>query len=990
MSGDPVGRLRDAVGRSLAALDAALSRVPLWPELVSLARIAVSPAVAFARALLHLFPFLTRLEWLLELRSLTRRHPVPLALALAYVTWRGLHVTELGHIGTDPMIYPFVAVVSGFNPCLGLACGLAFGAGDLLQKLVQPDIFGAAGWRDSNYWSAIGGYAVSYTSLMAMGVLPGALARVARAAARLAWHALFARRRAATADGLGRAENAFLLGGAPEYPAVELLAAVVAGGYGGYLTMDTLAPRLERPAFMWRPDPDHSCLRVEVEKWLRGRAPVGARAGAVAGGVVGLVPPPGGPGPEVPRGPAGPAGPAAPADPAGPADPVRRAGPAGSAGPEIVDPWSRETLVRWEPGRYGAGSDGEEGRAGDVWWNGRWVPADTAREAIAEGLAAEAERARETDRFWRDAQARSEQWMRDRVRTNEEEAARTRRDDERDARLFHQAGEIDDVIAEELDPERRRFLRRLADRFVRREAGGGVDGDPAKLDRVLRYLRRETVGARGQRAIDAAADAAADAEAWEGTATGIRDTAVQAEGMLATGLVNPLSAAGALVQAGFGATTGYLAGADPGGVVLGATIGGASGFFRPLSVEGSAFNALVGGVHAWTAGEDQSGIVRGATANMALGWLVEGAFRATGAAAERFGHGAGDGARTGAGATAGAGAGAARPEEAGLFTHGSVPGAGAADDVRLQMRNADKALRAAEGTVERTAREIAAAKDESERLFAAWKANPSAGRRADYDAARQRVDDALRRMDASIEARAQAIGVKEDASLALRAQLEFECRVKDTYEAALRDTFKVPGGSRPGTLRLVSTREELEHQYKALRGKGPGSGVAGFNVTDPRLSVGVRREGTVLHELLHANTDPDFRKQLGSKLNEGCTELLVERFKQARGLAGDVKWDRTGHYRVEKAVAVGLERVVGAKTLQNAYFNGDLGSLHYELGTAFGHTDPAAAESFGRTALGRLGALLSSPAGPIRTRAVAAAAAMKTGDFASARAALGL
>ena len=179
----------------------AVSRIPYWNEIVHYASWVCTPVVWFAHATLRAFPGLRRMEWLLEIESLTKIHPVLLALSMLYVVWRGLHTTHLGHIGTDLVIYPLLGLISGFNPFLGLTCGILFGIADLVQKLIVPDIYGAAGWGDLNYWGAMAGYIIGYSSLMLMGVFPGMLSRIFRLGARVALQKLLFHRAAASADG---------------------------------------------------------------------------------------------------------------------------------------------------------------------------------------------------------------------------------------------------------------------------------------------------------------------------------------------------------------------------------------------------------------------------------------------------------------------------------------------------------------------------------------------------------------------------------------------------------------------------------------------------------------------------------------------------------------------------------------------------------------------------------------------------------------------
>jgi hypothetical protein len=280
-----VAKVRGDVAREL-------NKLPLWVELVRLAARFCAPVVGLARGALRVLPPLRYVEWLLEIESLTRRHPLPLALSMLYVIWRGLHTTPLGHIGTDPMIYPFLATISGFNPFLGIVCGGLFGVGDLAQKLVWPDMYGARGWGDLNYWGGMLGYVVAYSSLMFMGVLPGLLSRVFRALIRVFLQKVVFARRAAAADGALPLD-------AGAYPLAEMIAGMAGGAVGGFVVMHQIAPVTESPAFIWRPHPDISCRRLEIDTLLKGRATVGAEGGAVGGVATTLVPPPGGPPPDI-------------------------------------------------------------------------------------------------------------------------------------------------------------------------------------------------------------------------------------------------------------------------------------------------------------------------------------------------------------------------------------------------------------------------------------------------------------------------------------------------------------------------------------------------------------------------------------------------------------------------------------------------------------------------------------------------------------------
>ena len=259
-----------------------------WKPVVEVSTRVCAPVVSLSKGALEAVPALRKLEWLLEIESLTKRHPVLLALSLAFVAFRGIRTTPLGHMGTDPIIYPLLGLIGGFNPFLGLVCGAVYGIADLMQKLVWPDMFGARGWTDLNFWGGMVGYTVAYSSLMMMGLFPGMLSRCFRAAIRAVVKKFLFRKAAAAADG------AVPLGAAT-YPLAELAAAAIGGYAGGWLVMHQVAPVTERPAFLWRPQPDVSCHHLEVNTHLKGRAGVGG-TGAAAGGVIpALTPPPQGP-----------------------------------------------------------------------------------------------------------------------------------------------------------------------------------------------------------------------------------------------------------------------------------------------------------------------------------------------------------------------------------------------------------------------------------------------------------------------------------------------------------------------------------------------------------------------------------------------------------------------------------------------------------------------------------------------------------------------
>lgn len=353
-------------------------RVPGSAAIDELAELLTRPIRALADGCLRRWPWLARWEWLLEVDRLRRIPPVMLVLVLGYVFYRGIQTTHLGHIGTDRLIYPLLSAISYFNPFLGIVSAALFGIGDLLQKLVVNDIYGSRGvgrlaplaaYGDLNYWGGVVGYAVAYSSLVMAGFVPGLLARVFRLAVQRTITFVLFRRAAAAADGASSASpyagahvsaspvSVLMPGGVePRYPVAELAAAVIGAGVGGAGVMYFVAPTLEAPAFLWRPNPDVSCHNLEVSTFLQQPALSRGGVGGASGGLVmnSLVPMPPTPG--------------APAGPEVRDEPVARE----HLSRPLVDPETgRELLVH--DGSY------EGGWPGQVWHQGRWMdPAEAA------------------------------------------------------------------------------------------------------------------------------------------------------------------------------------------------------------------------------------------------------------------------------------------------------------------------------------------------------------------------------------------------------------------------------------------------------------------------------------------------------------------------------------------------------------------------------------------------------------------------------------
>lgn len=405
--------LARAVATAQRVVIETLRRIPGSDAVEELAEFVTRPIRALADWCLRRLPWLARWEWLLEIDRLRRIPPVMLVLVLGYVFYRGVQTTHLGHIGTDRLIYPLLSAVSYFNPFLGIVSAAVFGIGDLLQKLVVNDIYGSRGtgrlamlaaYGDLNYWGGVVGYAVAYSSLVMAGLVPGLMARVFRVAAQRTITFVLFRRAAAAADG-ARQPSSFpptatgvatmspvsvlMPGGVtPRYPLAELTAAVLGAGAGGAGVMYFVAPTLEAPAFLWRPNPDVSCHELEVAAFLQQPALTRGGLGGAGGGLLlnGLAPMP--PTPDA------------------------------SAGAEVRDePDEREGLPRPlvdpETGHELLVHDGsyEGGRPGQVWYQGRFMEAAEAAALIArweEALARDRQSwfDRETDRWEQDVERR--------------------------------------------------------------------------------------------------------------------------------------------------------------------------------------------------------------------------------------------------------------------------------------------------------------------------------------------------------------------------------------------------------------------------------------------------------------------------------------------------------------------------------------------------------------------------------------------------------
>jgi hypothetical protein len=265
------GIARNPIARFRLRLSRAIECVPLWAELNALSSVITAPIRTFAELSLLRMPWLSKLEWLFEIRALATRAPFLIVLSAGICAWRGGKTTLYGHIGTDRAIYPLMAALSSFNPYLAVCCAILFGVADLGQKLYVDDIYGAPSRFSLDYGGALTGYVVSYSSLVLMGLAPGVVSRAFRKAM------IWVLSRACYADGASEKQHVPSL--------AEDIAALAGSGLAGWGAMGCGAPVLESAAFDLRPHPDVSCFQTEVGL-LRAGAPFagfGAAAGAVLG-----------------------------------------------------------------------------------------------------------------------------------------------------------------------------------------------------------------------------------------------------------------------------------------------------------------------------------------------------------------------------------------------------------------------------------------------------------------------------------------------------------------------------------------------------------------------------------------------------------------------------------------------------------------------------------------------------------------------------------
>lgn len=277
-------RLHEFLVQAQVSLARFCTGLPFWKDVERISLIVAAPVRGIASLSLRLFPFLRWFENYLEIDSLRKRSPVILAFSITILAFRGILTSPNGHIGTDLSVFPMLTLISCFNPFLGGLSGVVFGAADLVQKLIKPDIFGAMTWSDPNYKSALGGYVVAYSIAIWMGVMPGLVSRIGRNAAIAIYRKIRTRRATAHADGATPLSFDSWTG------AAGLLGSIGGAMVTAFTGVRFVAPVFEWPAFHWRPTPDYSCYKSELIT-LKATAPRSAVMGIVGGAVAATTPP---------------------------------------------------------------------------------------------------------------------------------------------------------------------------------------------------------------------------------------------------------------------------------------------------------------------------------------------------------------------------------------------------------------------------------------------------------------------------------------------------------------------------------------------------------------------------------------------------------------------------------------------------------------------------------------------------------------------------
>lgn len=214
-----------------------------------------------------------RVDPYLGFSELRRFNPLLAVLPMGLLLVFGLVRSQFGHMDTVPAIFPIMALISGLNPFVGILSGLAYGAGDLLQKFVVDDVFYEGIRTAGDYWGARVGYLIAYSALILFGILPGVVSRVGR---RVAVRIVRDQR-----GGVGLPPPNPVVAGA--HVLAGIVGAVV-GGVAGSLTAAFAWKGAVAPAFLLRPSADHSCYALSGTNVIEA-IPTASTAGGIGGGV---------------------------------------------------------------------------------------------------------------------------------------------------------------------------------------------------------------------------------------------------------------------------------------------------------------------------------------------------------------------------------------------------------------------------------------------------------------------------------------------------------------------------------------------------------------------------------------------------------------------------------------------------------------------------------------------------------------------------------
>lgn len=125
---------------------------------------------------------------------------------------------------------------------------------------------------------------------------------------------------------------------------------------------------------------------------------------------------------------------------------------------------------------------------------------------------------------------------------------------------------------------------------------------------------------------------------------------------------------------------------------------------------------------------------------------------------------------------------------------------------------------------------------------------------------------------------------------------------------------------------------ESEYDKKYGEGKykeeGPLEGYRDPATNEVFINKGEWVIDTAVHEILHNNSKPDVKREMGVNFNEGITEYLTQK------AVSEVGYKPSSSYPDQLAVVRKLAKTVGDSTIEGAYFDGDVAGLKTKLNKA--------------------------------------------------------